>query len=835
MFDDDEDLDGLDFGDSQSVFNSTATKQSQQQQQPQQQIYIQKSQVTLNNNNNNNSNSSNINNVKSSSNLNLVPPPNSVSKLTPNSKPITTLTKPVSTIASSATIIKPIINNSNNNNNNNNNSISNSQQLQQPLTINKPVAKPLPIQQQQPQQPKKPLFEIPSQTQSSQYTSDLIKKTDIKDLLLNHRNINNQPITTTNTSSSNNNVQNKQQQQQQPVKSITPPKQPQTLYHDNDQAQPHLQTPVKRMKNDLQNPVHIQQQQQQQQQQDISLPITPSRKFPGPAGSLPPLLPGQKIPNHSIKPQQQQPQDNNNNNNSEDGNQKSKTVSVFLKANLQDIFNYDLFPVDYCQGPWVLMLKQRGLPPFGSANDNPLLLKYNIDYVLREGYQKKVPLLVVMIKSLVATESNFETVISDPYGEMKGTIQKKIVLEHYPELSNGWILVLKKTSIFNPTPTSHYVNIVLPNIEYVFSPNDLGIQEANDEFDQLANNSLEPYDPKSIYQAIPIRTPEQIEKELLEKKLAKKLHAESLNPTIQPPPPPKKSAAAKNKPKAKGKQPTTTSSSSSAAADTTTKKPAITKQVTTTTTITTTTKDKSKNSNNIRDEHNDNDEYEMINLTPPQHSPRDIDIPTKKDDSTTKSTMIVQPKQQVQPILSLQSSQGISKPSNPITPLKPLIPLQPKVLPIPISNSQQQHSQSSSQQSVTPKLILKTPTPIIAKTLPKPAIVEPVKPTPPPLPTPPAIKTHQPLRPPSSYFATDNNNNTNNSTNTNRNEIDDLDFDFGDTGDEQPQQQQQNNINNLHNNNNNSNFTLPSKSSIPSFQRKLTPINSLHTTMSNAK
>ncbi|GAM21992.1 hypothetical protein SAMD00019534_051670 [Acytostelium subglobosum LB1] len=416
-------------------------------------------------------------------------------------------------------------------------------------------------QQQQQQQQTAKNFDISmTESQSTQYTSDLIQKGNFQNILQSrHQHFvqsHSKPAptttstTTTTTSAAGQSTHNNNNDDHQFIK----PKQPthstsaapqqqqrQTLYK-NDEQQP-LNASTKRIKNDQSahisvnpNVNHNVNANNNNNNINNNQPVdinnnTPTRRFPGPAGSLPPLKQGQTIPSVGAN-KQQQPIIKN---------------TVFMKATIQDSFTYDMFPVDYSKGPWVLMLKNRGLPPFENPNNNPLL-KYNIDYVLREGYQKKVPQLVVMIKSLVASEGDYQTVISDPSGEMKGIIQKKIVGDYYPELANGWILVLRKTSVFSPSPTSHYINIVISNIDFVYSPNDPGVEEATQEFEMLQKDNPVEYNPKSIYQDIPIKTQEQIEKELIEKKMAKKLHADNLglNP---PPPPPNKKTSKYNKSK----------------------------------------------------------------------------------------------------------------------------------------------------------------------------------------------------------------------------------------------------------------------------------------------
>ncbi|KYQ99794.1 hypothetical protein DLAC_03740 [Tieghemostelium lacteum] len=294
-------------------------------------------------------------------------------------------------------------------------------------------------------------------------------------------------------------------------------------------------------------PPHQQPQQQPQQQQQV-------RRLPGPAGSLPPLEKGKisQIASQISK--------------MTDDNTKRILIKDFRNSSL---FDNVAFEVDFTKGPWLQMLKDRRLPPF-KRDELSTLLKYNVDYVLREGFIKKINQIVVVVKSLVGTDSHYQGIVCDPSGEMGAWFQKKIIQDIYPDLAVGWVLVLKKISTFSPNRDTHYLNIVLSNIEYVYRTDSEQIPQLEEEFNQLiSDQSVGTYEPSLIYQDIPKKSEDELSRELLDKKLTK---ASNVNLAQPPPPVPQSKKIAPLKPKAKAKPKPMNSKTTTTTTSTTTPK-----------------------------------------------------------------------------------------------------------------------------------------------------------------------------------------------------------------------------------------------------------------------
>lgn len=130
---------------------------------------------------------------------------------------------------------------------------------------------------------------------------------------------------------------------------------------------------------------------------------------------------------------------------------------------------------DFTKAPWIVMLQNLNLFGLYKGENNIKKLKFNIEYATTKGYRDKIPLLVVLVKKFSASESDASVIIKDPTGEMEGTVHKQ-VLELFPDISSGSVLVLRKVAIFSPTLYSHYLNITSSNIVCVF-PNTVQIED----------------------------------------------------------------------------------------------------------------------------------------------------------------------------------------------------------------------------------------------------------------------------------------------------------------------------------------------------------------------
>lgn len=66
-------------------------------------------------------------------------------------------------------------------------------------------------------------------------------------------------------------------------------------------------------------------------------------------------------------------------------------------------------------------------------------------------------------------------VVQDPTGHMEGTLQRK-VLDQNPAIRPGTVFVLRKVSVFNPSPNTHYLNIVSDNVQTIFTTEDSSME-----------------------------------------------------------------------------------------------------------------------------------------------------------------------------------------------------------------------------------------------------------------------------------------------------------------------------------------------------------------------
>eukprot|EP01134_Creolimax_fragrantissima_P003352 CFRG3352T1 len=204
------------------------------------------------------------------------------------------------------------------------------------------------------------------------------------------------------------------------------------------------------------------------------------RKFPGPAGMLPPLTSGLTIDDII----QTSPRGDRKR------LAKAKGERLSLCANPEAYDNSPL-SIDYNKDPggWVAMLNNKSLRSKYRAfcEGDRLALKgtilaVSIHYILDQSALCKIPHLAVMVQTLAAAGSGKCTMFKDPTGEMPGEIHRK-VLARYADLKIGAVLVLKNVSVFYPKPTDCYLNITLNNIERVFSDagEDMTAQTSHDE------------------------------------------------------------------------------------------------------------------------------------------------------------------------------------------------------------------------------------------------------------------------------------------------------------------------------------------------------------------
>lgn len=185
------------------------------------------------------------------------------------------------------------------------------------------------------------------------------------------------------------------------------------------------------------------------------------RKFPGPAGVLPKLAPGQsidqiKLPSPSPLPPYFTPR---------------RRVMVPVTNTLDTSLEDDT--LDFTRGPWVAMTTELELDSAQSHDD---LSQYNIAAMLKKANKRrlkkgKIPYLKVLLKTITHSGISATAVVKDPTGEMLGTFHCQVIKDHKDDLVPGCGLILRQVSVLTPSPRRHYLNITLDNIVRLYSLN----------------------------------------------------------------------------------------------------------------------------------------------------------------------------------------------------------------------------------------------------------------------------------------------------------------------------------------------------------------------------
>ncbi|XP_078377088.1 uncharacterized protein LOC144660357 [Oculina patagonica] len=181
----------------------------------------------------------------------------------------------------------------------------------------------------------------------------------------------------------------------------------------------------------------------------IKTPTT--RKFPGPAGLLPKLSPGQNLDDRSLvsplpSTRKRSPVENK--------------VHVSQSSTSEDD--------DFNRDPWTYMHQD-------FLKNVPLAKRYTIIRVYTEAIQQrldhgKVPCLCALVKAFSLTEADASVLLKDPTGEIHGTLHRKVLEDFQSELAPGAGLILKHVSVFSPAPRKHYLNITPGNILQIYPP-----------------------------------------------------------------------------------------------------------------------------------------------------------------------------------------------------------------------------------------------------------------------------------------------------------------------------------------------------------------------------
>ncbi|KJE90755.1 hypothetical protein, variant 1 [Capsaspora owczarzaki ATCC 30864] len=120
---------------------------------------------------------------------------------------------------------------------------------------------------------------------------------------------------------------------------------------------------------------------------------------------------------------------------------------------------------EFTRGAWQTMLCESA----ESASEYyELTADFNLQFAKRFGYDHKIPFLVVLLKNYNPLDVDASVTLKDPTGEMSGTIHHKVLEEFGSLISAGAVLILKDVSVFSPTPRTQHLNVTLKNIVRIF-------------------------------------------------------------------------------------------------------------------------------------------------------------------------------------------------------------------------------------------------------------------------------------------------------------------------------------------------------------------------------
>ncbi|XP_063964796.1 uncharacterized protein LOC129275099 [Lytechinus pictus] len=176
-----------------------------------------------------------------------------------------------------------------------------------------------------------------------------------------------------------------------------------------------------------------------------------TRKFPGPAGLLPKLSPGQKLKDAAAA-------------------LKKKVEEEELSQEAEESSEEVTDVGDFEHGAWFRMKAELGIK---DGDPSSILQQNNINLVIRKASLKqltknKVNHLCVMIKTISLNSSDASVNLCDPSGEMQGTIHRRLIEEYQGDLRPGSVLVLRQVGVLSPSQRNHYLNITPSNLIQVF-------------------------------------------------------------------------------------------------------------------------------------------------------------------------------------------------------------------------------------------------------------------------------------------------------------------------------------------------------------------------------
>lgn len=234
-----------------------------------------------------------------------------------------------------------------------------------------------------------------------------------------------------------------------------------------------------------------------------------SRKFPGPAGILPKLAPGQNLSNINLSSPLEE----------ETERKEKEDASISQDSSLDD----------FSQGAWATMKIEMD---FDEKDSKSVLAQHNIASVLRRASMRqlqknKVPHICVMIKLITIHTSDATVTFKDPTGEMQGTLHRQLLEEYQSDLKPGCVLLLKQVGVLSPSLRNHYLNVTHRNVVQIFPSQHISSQKSptsqpakksspksiNVNKHEFQGNSASPESSESRVKFVTERGEENIEKQ----------------------------------------------------------------------------------------------------------------------------------------------------------------------------------------------------------------------------------------------------------------------------------------------------------------------------------
>lgn len=209
-----------------------------------------------------------------------------------------------------------------------------------------------------------------------------------------------------------------------------------------------------------------------QQRQTPQSDRCPKRKFPGPAGMLPRLVPGQKLTDTVMKLDGR-------------GDAQLQKNENLLSANPVENF--------FGESSWLKLVSDLGEDSSRILNSFSIK-ELHLKACKKQLYQGKVLLLFAILETVDLSSIDASVRLRDRTGSIQGTIHRNLVKEYGEHLQPGTVLVLKQVGVLSPKPRTHYLNITANNLVSLYSTlpsGQVGIhwQEEDVTYHQLVTNA----------------------------------------------------------------------------------------------------------------------------------------------------------------------------------------------------------------------------------------------------------------------------------------------------------------------------------------------------------